>query len=181
MVVVAVMFTLTGCALIPSTPLVVGANPIAIKVFRLTGRISVIQKGAGFFGGVRWRHRPGHDVILLFTPLGQGVARLVRDRAGVTLTTANKHYVALDAAQLTEKVLGWRLPLRGLRYWVRGLSAPGGGVSTADHLAQDGWQIEWSGYRAVAGFRLPGMVTMQRGTLRVKLVIDQWRVSQKAP
>ena len=175
------LLALAGCALMPPAPPVVGAKPVTVTIFQLTGRISVIQNGAGFFGSFHWRHRPGRDVILLFTPLGQGVARLTRDRTGVTLMTADKRYVARDPEQLTEKVLGWRLPLGGLPYWVRGLPAPSaGGIATVGRLAQDGWRIEWDDYRAVDGFRLPGEVTLQQGKLRVKLVIDQWRIGPKA-
>jgi len=179
--VAAALFALAGCALMPPAPPVVGAKPVTVKVFQITGRISVIQDGAGFFGGLHWRHRPSRDVILLFTPLGQGVARLTRDPTGVTLTTADQRYVARDPAQLTEKVLGWRLPLGGLPYWILGFPAPGGGgIVTAGRLVQDGWRIEWDDYRAVDGFRLPGEVTLQQGKLRVKLVIDRWRIGQKA-
>jgi outer membrane lipoprotein LolB len=83
---------------------------------------------------------------------------------------------------LTEEVLGWRLPARGLQYWVMGRPAPDGAAEGEldDNLQfrtlrQDGWRVDYSGYRIVQGTLLPAKleVTLDE-RLRVRLVIDDW-------
>ena len=109
-----------------------------------------------FSGSVRWTHRADTDEIWILAPLGRGVARIVRDGAGITLTTDDqKIYRAPDAETLTREVLGWSLPLAGLQYWVLGVAAP---QSPADaqsdnegrieRLNQDQWEIAYLRYSA---------------------------------
>ncbi len=72
-------------------------------------------------GQLRWRHDRDGDEMLISSPLGQGLARILRENEAVTLTTANgREYRAADAEALTERVLGFRVPLAGLADWVRG-------------------------------------------------------------
>src|SRR6185436_12921277 len=93
------------------------------------------------------------DEMLLTTPMGQGVARLVRTEGEITLTTQDgREHKAADAESLTEQVLGFRVPIVGLADWVRGRPArdpaPAPTRQTADsagrltELEQAGWRIE---------------------------------------
>lgn len=184
---VALALILAGCAALPPQP---PASPAQIEAlqrvtrFRLTGRIGAKYQGQGFYGNLRWRHAPDADDILILSPLGQGVARIVRDAAGVTLTTPeHRVYRAASAEELTREVLGWRLPLAGLRYWVLGRAAPGSPADVSPgpgnlprRLIQDTWQIDYSGFETVAGLPLPRKLEMRRGDLEVKLAVDQWDI-----
>ncbi len=166
---------LAGCAELPSQG-PSGAPAIAATVpdqaFSLRGKLSVIYDGQGFFGNLRWRHALADDDMLLFTPLGQGVAQLVRNADGVTLATSDrKTYSAPDAESLTEQVLGWRLPLAGLPYWVRGFPAPGVYQLSEGGLRQWGWKIEWE--RGADG--VPTLTVMRRDNLEVKLAVSSWQ------
>lgn len=165
---------LAGCAALP-TPEGEAFRP-ADGGFLLSGKLSVVYDGHGFFGNLRWRHGPDSDDMMLLTPLGQGVAQLVRDGGGVTLTTAErKIYQAPDAESLTEEVLGWRLPLAGLPYWVRGIPAPGAFERENGGLRQGGWSIEWE--RRAEG--VPILTVMRRDNLEVKLAVDSWQGAAK--
>lgn len=163
---------LVGCAALPPQQAAVPAE----GGFVLGGKLSVMYDGHGFFGNLRWRHAPGSDDMMLLTPLGQGVAQLVRNGGGVTLTTSDrKTYQAPDAETLTEAVLGWRLPLAGLPYWVRGLPAPGVFQRENGGLSQNGWHIEWE--RKDQG--VPTLTVMRRDNLEVKLAVDSWQEAAK--
>jgi outer membrane lipoprotein LolB len=180
---------LWGCAELPVPPpeLESASRPLAdIRadgLFRLAGRIGVSHDGESFSGSLRWSHGAGDDEIFILSPLGQGVARIASNSAGASLETAEgKGYRAADVESLTEEVLGWRLPARGLQYWVMGRPAPGSaaegemdGNLQLRTLRQDGWRIDYLGYRAVQGILLPSKleVTLDE-RLRVKLVIDDW-------
>lgn len=180
---------LWGCAELPVPPQELESAPHpqanigADGLFRLAGRIGVSHNGESFSGSLRWSHGAGEDEIFILNPLGQGVARILSNSAGASLETAEgRSYRALDVESLTEEVLGWRLPARGLQYWVMGRPAPDGVAESElddNHqlrtLRQDGWRVDYLGYRMVQGTSLPAKleVALDEG-LRVRLVIDDW-------
>ena len=62
------------------------------------------------------------------------VARIVREGDAVQLTTAEgKEFRAADSESLTERVLGFRLPIEGLADWAQGRPSPA--------LESRGWRI----------------------------------------
>ncbi|TCV84723.1 lipoprotein insertase outer membrane protein LolB [Sulfurirhabdus autotrophica] len=182
---------LGGCATVPEVALSPPAIQSSIEAsarinaFQLNGRVGVKYDEKGFFGNVRWQHDVQNDEILILSPLGQGVAQISQNSAGVTLITADQQtYHAQDAETLTEEVLGWRLPLKGLRDWVLGRKAAGEATITLDQsgrvsrLVQDGWQIDYLNYQLSDGALLPQKLTMQRGNLEMKLIVDHWDANQ---
>lgn len=179
---------LSGCAELPVPPEPVSsqnriASAEAVKSFQLSGRIAVKHDGQGFSGTLRWAHDARHDEVFLLSPLGQGVARIVRTPSEVTLTTSDeKTYRADSVDALTQEVLGWRLPLHSLEHWVLGLAAPEsparrdfGTDGQPSRLIQDGWQVDYPRYQAVQGVTLPAKLEIAHGDdLEVRLVIDRW-------
>lgn len=151
--------------------------------FVLNGRIAVTHGSEHSSATVHWTHRGPDDEILLLAPLGQTVARIKQDAYGVELQTSSQHFVAQDAAELTQQALGWSLPLDGLRYWVLALSAPdtqaqvehdaNGQVSV---LHQDGWTIHYTRYAALAPDSLPLRMSLEREGLELRLLIDEWQM-----
>ena len=139
-------------------------------------------------GRISWTHEsplaPARDEIGLASPLGNQLARLVRDATGVTLTDSNQQtFRAADAESLTAQRLGWRLPLTGLADWVQGRVSAGAtedvqrdAAGRISLLAQSGWRIEYS-YQDDAA-RLPRRLIMQyvKGAepLEIRLVIERW-------
>ena len=125
----------------------------------------------------------GKDEILLFAPLGQTVARIQRDSQGVMLDTSDKHYVAQDVEELTQQVLGWRLPLSGLEYWILALPAPAGAfdIERDDNgqisvLRQHGWAVSYTRYASPAVESLPLRLALRREGLEIQLRIDEWEI-----
>ena len=184
---------ISGCASLPPQLPAKSVTPIPsvaeISQFQLAGRVAVKYADQGFSGSLRWRHDPAQDDILLLNPLGQGVAHILSTPTGVTLDTSDsRHYQARDAENLTQKILGWRLPLHGLRYWAQGMAAPNAPSKaqrdSAGHLTQlnqDGWDIEYRAYKEVSGKMLPGKIFMQRDDLEIKLLLDTWDLSTPSP
>lgn len=147
--------------------------------FELNGRIAVRYRDEASSGNVAWRHRTGGDEVLLTTPLGQGVARIVRDGRETTLTTADsREHRASDPEALTEAVLGFRLPLDGLADWVRGRPSPGpadverDATGRVSRITQSGWVVEllaWGEDGRPSRLRLvyPG--------IDIRLAIGEWK------
>lgn len=155
--------------------------------FGLIGRVSVKADKHGFSGGVHWRHTDISDELLLFSPLGQTVAQIDRGPEGVHLITSEqKTYYASSVEDLTEDVLGWRLPLSGLQFWVLGTHFPftmsekdldASGRTVA--IRQDGWRITYLDYfsQPVPTYNiLPRVVELSRVDLKLRLVIDDWKI-----
>jgi outer membrane lipoprotein LolB len=146
--------------------------------FELTGRIAVHYREQAASGSVAWRHAPDADEMLITSPLGQGIARIVREREAVVLTTPDgREHRAADAESLTEQVLGFRLPLAGLADWVRARPAPGPAQArrAADGrlelLEQAGWRIEYLEY---AGER-PARLKLSYPGLELRMAVSEWK------
>lgn len=185
-----------GCAILtPQTTIVttIVTQPepdranTALANFNLLGRISVRDEKQHFSGGVRWQHTGFNDEILLLSPLGQTVAQIEHDLEGVRLTTSERPiFYAADVESLTEEILGWRLPLKGLQYWVQGMHSPAT-VSEQDldvngrikAIRQDNWQINYIRYFSVNAVSLnrPRIIELSyNDNLKIKLVVDDWKV-----
>ncbi|MGD2113070.1 MAG: lipoprotein insertase outer membrane protein LolB, partial [Gammaproteobacteria bacterium] len=129
-------------------------------VWRLRGRTSLVRGEQGWHAGMHWSEADGHYRLNLSGPLGQGAVQIDGEADGIIrLQTADGvEYTAQDVDTLVEAVTGWRFPVSGIRYWVRGVPAPGPFVRAdrdasgrLEHLLQDGWDIRYSRYRTVAG------------------------------
>jgi len=133
--------------------------------FDLAGRIAARYRDDAFSGIVTWRHAPGGDEMLISTPMGQGVARIVREGDAIVITTAEGRQVSdRDGEALTERVLGFRLPLAGLADWVRGRPAPA--------LEQRGWKVEYQERDAEGR---PVRLRVTHPDVDLRLVISEWK------
>lgn len=153
----------------------------------VTGRISIQSEDQAWNATLYWRQRGDSYRIRLLAPLGQGTVQVAGDANGVTLRTPdNETFDASDPETLLFDALGWRLPLDGLRFWLRGLDAPGSGPAERrldpwgrlGALRQDGWDIDYRRYAEDTDPALPAKVFLKRGPLAVRIVVNQWRLGR---
>ncbi|HTC44765.1 MAG TPA: lipoprotein insertase outer membrane protein LolB [Steroidobacteraceae bacterium] len=146
------------------------------------GRIGVVAGTDGFNGRLRWIQDGMRSTVSLDGPLGVGGVRIVNDAGGLTLTTPSGE--ALDSqaahAELVRR-MGFEPPLNSLRYWIQGVPDPASpSTETADaqgylgSLAQSDWTVTFSGYMQTADGALPQKLTVARGNVRVRLIIEAW-------
>lgn len=178
----ALALALTGCASVPRPPSApVDTRAPLSEQWSMQGRIGVKTPDQSVSGSMRWTHRPDADDLLLTSPLGQGVARIVRDAGGVALEIPNRPVRrAADAETLTRSVLGYGLPVSGLTWWVQGRPAPGRAVETTrdsfnrfEQIQQDGWTIRYLRYADDAPAR-PQKLVLARDGLEIRIVVDTW-------
>ena len=132
--------------------------------FSLAGRIAARSGKEAFTGNITWRHVGSGDELLISTPTGQGVAQIVRQGDAVVLRTAEgREYRAADSESLTERVLGFRLPIEGLAQWVQGKPSPA--------LESRGWKVEYQGYDAQ---KRPTRLRVFNEGAELRLAISQW-------
>lgn len=173
--------TLGACASTPPvTPGQIGA--LLPANWTLQGRIGIQTDEQSLSGQIHWEHRAEMDELLMTSPLGQGVARIVRNADGVTLEVPNqpaRH--APDAESLTRDALGYGLPVSGLTWWVqarpdpdRTFNATHDAAGRIAQLKQDGWVIDYLQYAADAPAR-PRKLVVTREGLEIRLVADSWQ------
>lgn len=171
---------LGGCAAVTPGTRVDATLPALSSSWTLQGRIGVQSGDQNLSGRIQWQHRAESDDVLMTSPLGQGVARIVRDADGVMIEVPNQPTRrAADAETLTREALGYVLPVAGLAWWVQGRPAPTASFeSTADasgrlvRMKQDGWVIDYLEYSADAR---PRRMAVAREGLQIRLVTDSWQ------
>lgn len=183
---------LTACALPPPAPdssrrsyETRRAQLQALDHWALTGRIAVSAEGEGWSASLRWQQSGEDYRISVFDALGRTLARIEGRPGRVTLRTAEgRRAEAADPERLLAEQLGWELPVRGLRHWVRGLPLPAEATARLDLdadgrprlLEQDGWRVSYPQYQTADHTALPGRVVLERPPLRIKLAVDRWQV-----
>jgi outer membrane lipoprotein LolB len=147
--------------------------------FELVGRLAARYGSESFSGNLNWRHARNADEMLITSPIGAGIARIVREGHSVVLTTAEpREYKASDAEALTDEVLGFRVPLAGLADWVRARPSDKAAAKTEygddgrlRSLEQLGWTIEYQAYEG----KLPSRMRLAYPGIELRLAISQWK------
>jgi len=151
----AFAFVLSGCATTTSS------NVATVAAYRdtidLSGRLSVNYKKDGevasLTGNFDWTQRPGRVDVTLANPLGQTMATIEVTPQSATLTQGGRPPVnEADIDTLTQRTLGWPLPVSGLRDWLQGYAVDAQGQRFAasparnEVVTKDGWRLrfmEW--------------------------------------
>lgn len=193
---------LSACSTLPkpatSTTAPATAQPrqvllTAVTQFQMEAKLAVQYAGKGYTARMQWQHTPGKDELRIFSPLGQQVALIERTPQAVSLTDQNgQRHQATDVAALTERLLGWRLPLDGMHHWVLGLPHPGSPYQASyltsgepATLIQDQWQIDYEEYQLTTiphanaaasdiSSTLPQIIRLRQQEVRLKLAIVHW-------
>lgn len=171
-----VLLLLHGCAGVPAPR---PPEAEVLQAFTLQGRVSVRYGEQSLSGQLNWRADAAGDEVLLSSPLGQGLASILRDDRGVALMKPGVPTVTAENVEaLTQSELGFRLPLSGLRYWIQARPDPArasevrrnadGGV---EQIAQDGWKIDYLQFQE----NRPRKLHVAREGLEIRLVIDAWQ------
>jgi outer membrane lipoprotein LolB len=158
----ALALLMAGCAAVPVVP----SHPALQEItqFAFVGRLAVRQGESRHHVNVDWRHGVTTDEILLTTPLGQGVAEIVRDATGARLTLADKRrFAADDWSTLSQQVFGFPLPLKASARWLLG-----------DIGATEGWRVMVVERESAAADALPVVIELERDDIAIRLKIDEW-------
>jgi len=174
---VALAAMLAACA---SAPPVAYVDARAEPAFSAQGRLSARRGAEAVAVHYYWRHSTAADVFDVATPLGQTVARMRRDAAGVRVERPSEAPVEYrDWTALMQAVLGAPIPVDGLAYWVQAVSDP---RSAADIerddagrplvLRQQGWEIVYA--YGDASSRPARLVMRYPGSdpVEVRIVVD---------
>jgi outer membrane lipoprotein LolB len=187
----ALIAVLAGCRTLPPAP-APGQSWEArrpqlqsLQHFVLRGRVEVAAGGEGFNASLRWTQEGNRTQVTLGGPLGVGGAQLTASGDDLTVITARGERIESGAAH-TELAarLGFDPPLSSLRYWLLGVPDPAQPANESldpaqqrlSALTQGGWRVEYQRYESAGGGEaLPARMTLQRDTVRVRLLVDDWQ------
>jgi outer membrane lipoprotein LolB len=153
--------------------------------FELKGRVAIAVADQGVNANLQWTQSGERTQVTLEGPLGVGAVRISAEGDDLVIVNADGHRADSDAAhaELAAR-LGFDPPLHSLRYWIQGVPDPAtpatetleAGQQRLQGLAQDGWSILYTAYSVVGQEWLPARLTVQRDTVRVRLLVDGWRL-----
>jgi outer membrane lipoprotein LolB len=182
--VVLLAFVVAGCASTPFAPLP-ALPPEVDAPFAIDGRLSARRGDEGISVSFAWTHAAPRDEFVVTTPFGGALAELTGDASTqrVEVRTADgRHEVASDWATLTERVVGFPLPVAALAFWARGaprVDAPHAveidDAGRVDVLRQDGCEIVYA--YADRAARRPSRLRLLCHDLELRIVIDRWRAA----
>ncbi|MYM70095.1 outer membrane lipoprotein LolB [Pseudoduganella sp. FT55W] len=146
--------TLAGCAVTPSAPRSTAAVAPYRDSVELAGRIAINYSRDGkkesLNGKFVWQQSKANTDVSLISPTGQTVAVINVTPSSATLKESGKQALtAPDLDTLTQKTLGWTLPVSGLRDWLQGYATASDGkrfVATPANdnvITRDGWKLEY--------------------------------------
>jgi outer membrane lipoprotein LolB len=180
--VAAFALVVTGCASVPSVPPAAGRFA-GDAAFAIDGRLSARRGRDAAAIAFAWTHAPPRDEFIVSTPLGQTIAEITGDASiprVEVLRADGRRDDASDWATLTERVVGFPLPVAGLSLWAQG--APRAGVphdaeidaaGRTGVLRQDGCEIVYA--YADESARRPSGLRVMCHDLELRIVIDRWR------
>lgn len=200
------VFLLSGCVTsVPILPPV--ADPEAawqqhkarltpVTDWKLQGRMALRAADQGWHVQLNWDRSGDHHRLDLTGPLGRGHMRLLQDERGAELLDNEKHvWRAPSAEAVLFEATGWRLPLKGLNYWIVGLADPSPVTERQldtqgrlKRLIQSGWDIQFLEYTRFGTFDVPSKLYVTRlnpgepkpatdeEMLEVRLSIERWTI-----
>jgi len=154
--------------------------------WRLEGKLALAAKDEGWSANLDWRQNGEAFEMQLSGPFGWGGLRLAGDQRHVVVRDGDEVYRFAGAPEgVIRRQFGMTIPVAGLRYWVRGTPRPeSAAVPKLDRygrlsrLDQSGWTIRYRSYVSRAGPDLPERLVMTRPDVRLKLVVDDWKIER---
>ncbi len=142
----------------------------------------------GVSGSIRWRQHTDQTDFSFRGPLGSASFRIRGNDDSLRLTTRDGSTWVLDESDSGfREALGFDVPFRNMRYWVRGVPAPSteaetrfGSDGRLDGFSQAGWSVEYSSFVEVGSRVLPRRLTIDNGDVRLKLGISEWSLGSGA-
>ncbi|MGI9290037.1 MAG: lipoprotein insertase outer membrane protein LolB [Gammaproteobacteria bacterium] len=189
---------LVGCTAQPSRPDWEAGRTLLLEAedWQFRGRMAVkIEDPAlqdevsGGQASIVWLQERDVSRIRLSGPLGAGAWELIWDpyqvSASDTKGKRSVRYTGPEAAELfMRQELGWVFPADNIRYWLRGLPAPGaaaeeefGADGQLERILQQGWEVSYDRYGNFEGHLLPARLTIRGRGIRLRLVISRWDIN----
>lgn len=159
-----------------------------IESWKIQGKLGVQTEDDGGSLDLFWNQAVENYNIRLIAPMGQGTILIKGNAQGVHIKTADGEQYAKNADALLATNLGIKMPVTGLRDWLRGLPMKDKVIKKQSwnkkgqlhKLVQDDWNVEMSNYKKVGAHQLPHDFFLgrdDRPELGIRLLIRRWTIS----
>lgn len=185
-----------GCSIVPPSP--VGDERserlfslrtqqiLSIDTWRFSARVVVDWQDQRWSGTLHWREGVQQQILDFAGPAGRGGGRmLIEENHAMAISRTGERFLARDPEELVEQLAGQRIPVAGLRYWVRGLVVPdfpGDRVLDQEgkliRLAQNDWEIHYGLYQEESDMALPRSLVLNREDIELQVIIQRWEFGQ---
>lgn len=158
----------------------------AVDFWELRGRVALDSDGRGLQANVRWRQQDGQAQLTLSGPWGAGTRRLRIDGQDVALRSGGEWVRLCDPGVAVGELelLCSGAPAQNLRFWLRGLPAPGSpflesypGRGAAREFQQTGWRVTVNALSESGGLMVPGKLRISGPGATMKVAITDWQLS----
>ena len=171
---VLVLTVLAACQTAPVKPTVWQAGSRDALNFVASGRLAVKQNEKGSYANFDWDSNGRMQQLSVNTPLGNTVGELCQDGTGVVATASNGEvYQAATASELSERLMGFAIPVESLDLWAHGYYAENTPhtVDEQGRLLQAGWKIE----RQTDGEGHPRLLVLDNQQLSIRLAFNDYQ------
>lgn len=158
------------------------------STWRLDSKVSLRFDDENVIFKLNWAQAPANNyVIQINNPITGGlVSKLSRTNSVVTLLTdSGRTFKDTDEERLLQSQTGLKIPVKGLQYWVRGLSSPQykldqlvlDNAGRPRTMQQAGWKIDYTAYVNNGNNALPRKINLSRGVekLYIRVVAKSWQ------
>ena len=169
-----VLTLLAACQTTPIKPSTWQAGSRDALNFNASGRLAVKQNDKGSYANFDWDSNGKMQQLSVNTPLGNTVGELCQDGTGVVATASNGEvYQAATASELSERLMGFAIPVESLDLWAHGYYAENTPhtVDEQGRLLQAGWKIE----RQTDGEGHPRLLVLDNQQLSIRLAFNDYQ------
>ncbi|QRN41410.1 MAG: lipoprotein localization factor LolB [Neisseriaceae bacterium] len=168
---------ISSCTSIPNKNIVWQSYHDQKIDFKAFGRLSIKIDHRGSHGNFDWnnQHSRSFSIIDINTPIGNTIGQLCKDFIGV-IAENNKGeiFTGNNASELSEKLLGFQVPIDYLDLWINGYASTQSPYNTSGNkLYQNNWTIE----RILDKNQKPKTILLQGNGLSITLFFDQFSKS----
>ena len=176
---VIVLTLLAACQTTPIKPIAWQAGSRDALNFNASGRLAVKQNDKGSYANFDWDSNGKMQQLSVNTPLGNTVGELCQDSSGVVAIASNgETYQAATASELSERLMGFAIPVESLDLWAHGYYADNQPhtVDEQGRLLQAGWKIE----RQVDAEGHPRLLVLDNQQLSIRLAFNDYQTGASA-
>ena len=176
---VIVLTLWAACQTTPIKPTAWQAGSRDALNFNASGRLAVKQNEKGSYANFDWDSNGKMQQLSVNTPLGNTVGELCQDSSGVVAIASNgETYQAATASELSERLMGFAIPVESLDLWAHGYYADNQPhtVDEQGRLLQAGWKIE----RQVDAEGHPRLLVLDNQQLSIRLAFNDYQTGASA-
>lgn len=179
---------LAGCAQSPPQPSTIelqGNQTPPPKQWEITAKLGIKVPTQSGSVSLTWQQLDTSYRIRVQGPLGQGSGIIYGNAERVVIKRPGKPLLSSsDATGLIRETFGWDFPLHDLKFWIRGIPTPNAEITSEkqtptgllENLQQAQWSMEYSRYKKVDEWLLPGKIVAQQGETRLTMIIRKWTI-----